>query len=163
MTQCKSQYNSCIQAALWCDGGKHTSNSTIATFASVAIVSIGSSVDSNSNTLAFVVHSGVTIVVTTISTASVGIVCGAWRGLGWAIRLLGQQVASCTTTSTVLNLMQRRQKIERLQVASQQSEHKASTYPGMHCRIFDVSVIVSKPDENQAGTIMLANRAENLP
>ena len=59
---------------------------------------------------------------------------------------------------TVLNLMQRRHKIGRLQVASQQSEHKASTYPGMQC-------IVSKPDENQVlcRTVMLADRAENLP
>ena len=97
MTQCKSQYNSCIQTAFWCDGGKHTGNSSVATFASIAIVSIGSSVDSNSSE-AFVVHSGVTIVVTTVGTASIGVVGRAWRGLGWAIRLLGQQVASCTAT-----------------------------------------------------------------
>ena len=47
-TQCKSQYNSCIQTASCCDGGKHTSNSSVAAFASIAIVPIGSSVGSNS-------------------------------------------------------------------------------------------------------------------
>ena len=95
MTPCKIQYNSCIQTAFWSDGGKHTGNSSVAAFACIAIVPIGSSVGSNSYKV-IIVHSGVTIVVTTVGTASIGVVGSAWRGLGWAIRLLGQQVASCT-------------------------------------------------------------------